>query len=117
MLYAPAPGNPSRHREWWGTVIISGSGSNPVAVDNGGNGGREMGMGAVVTAGWKGWLRVEREEIGGFVGGSGSESGIGGCVSVEEALAQRERRREVVGRARWVAVGAGGRWGGYAWRE
>ncbi|KAK7747611.1 hypothetical protein SLS62_009022 [Diatrype stigma] len=100
MLYAPAPRHPSRDREWWGTVVVGGG---DVGLGPGpGPGGGEM----LVTSGWKGWLRVDREEVAGFA--------EAGSCSVEEALAQRGRRGEAVERARWVAAC---RWGGYAWRE
>ncbi|KAI0426339.1 hypothetical protein F5Y09DRAFT_68041 [Xylaria sp. FL1042] len=75
----------SRGREWWGTVVVGGTG------------------GGDVNAGWKGWLRVEREAVAGFAVG----------VSVEEALRERERRHEVVERAGWVASSP---WGSYVWK-
>ncbi|KAI1345869.1 hypothetical protein F5Y01DRAFT_322533 [Xylaria sp. FL0043] len=75
----------SRGREWWGTVVVGGTG------------------GGDVNAGWKGWLRVEREGVAGFTVG----------MSVEEALRERERRHEVVERAGWVAASP---WGAYVWK-
>ncbi|KAI2618311.1 hypothetical protein GGS26DRAFT_574984 [Hypomontagnella submonticulosa] len=79
----------SRAREWWGTVVLGGGGS---------------GARSDVSVGWKGWLRVEREEVPGFAAG----------VSVEEALRDRNKRQEVVNGAGWVAMS---RVGGYVWKE
>ncbi|KAI8964281.1 hypothetical protein F5Y11DRAFT_101271 [Daldinia sp. FL1419] len=91
MLYGA---HGSRAREWWGTVVMSG--------------GSGVGGGASVkgdvNAGWKGWLRVEREEVAGFPAGIGAE----------EALRDRDKRQEVVEDAGWVA---GSRVGSYLWRE
>ncbi|KAI0967287.1 hypothetical protein F4678DRAFT_247949 [Xylaria arbuscula] len=74
----------SRGRVWWGTVVVGGTGGD-------------------VNAGWKGWLRVDRESVGGFAVG----------ISVEEALRERNKRWEAVERAGWVA---GSSWGGYVWK-
>ncbi|KAI1432696.1 hypothetical protein GGR50DRAFT_577524 [Xylaria sp. CBS 124048] len=82
MLYGS---HGSRSREWWGTVVIGGAG------------------GGHVNAGWRGWLRVDRETVGGFAVG----------MSVEEALQERGRRHEVVDAAGWVASS---HWGSYAWK-
>ncbi|OTB02748.1 hypothetical protein M426DRAFT_322349 [Hypoxylon sp. CI-4A] len=84
MLYGA---HGSRAREWWGTVVIGGG----VSVKGD------------VNAGWKGWLRVEREGINGFPAG----------ISVEEALRDREKRQEVVDAAGWVASSSVG---GYVWK-
>ncbi|KAI0842351.1 hypothetical protein F5Y06DRAFT_292275 [Hypoxylon sp. FL0890] len=92
MLYGE---HGSRAREWWGTVVIgggSGTGSDGTSVKGD------------VNAGWKGWLRVEREGVPGFPAG----------VSVEEALRDRDKRQEVVDAAGWVAAS---RVGGYAWKD
>ncbi|KAI2640046.1 hypothetical protein GGS21DRAFT_487784 [Xylaria nigripes] len=77
MLYGA---HGSRHRQWWGTVVIGGVG------------------GGQVNAGWRGWLRVDRENVEGF--------GIG--MSVEEALVERVKRQQTVEAAGWVASS---RWG------
>lgn len=83
-------------REWWGTVVMGGGGAATAAV-----GDVEDAVAVDVVAGQRGWLRVEREETAGF--------GLG--VSVEEALAERERRRRVVEEeAGWKAVSV---WGGF----
>ncbi|KAI0880688.1 uncharacterized protein GGS22DRAFT_193065 [Annulohypoxylon maeteangense] len=91
MLYG---NHGSRAREWWGTVVIGGG--------SGAGGG--MSVKGDVNAGWKGWLRVEREEVSGFPAG----------VSVEEALHDRGKRQEVVDAAGWVAMS---RVGGYVWKD
>ncbi|KAI1761959.1 hypothetical protein GGR53DRAFT_448485 [Hypoxylon sp. FL1150] len=85
----------SRAREWWGTVVI-GAGA--------GAGAGSSGIKGDVNAGWKGWLRVEREEVAGFAAGT----------SIEEALRDRGKRQEVVDGAGWVA---GSRVGGYVWKD
>ncbi|KAI1136277.1 hypothetical protein F5Y05DRAFT_415467 [Hypoxylon sp. FL0543] len=92
MLYGA---HGSRAREWWGTVVIGGGSGT-------GTGG--MSVKGDVNAGWKGWLRVEREDVPGFPTG----------VSVEEALRDREKRQEVVDAAGWVAAS---RAGGYVWKD
>jgi len=72
MLYGD---HGSKGREWFGTIVVGG-------------------MGGDVNVGWRGWSRVEREEVGGF----------GWGVSVEEAVGERERRREAVDGKGWRAV-------------
>jgi hypothetical protein len=69
MLYGE---HGSKGREWFGTVVIGGTGGD-------------------VNVGWRGWLTVEREEGGGF----------GWGVSVEEAVGDRERRREIMDGKGW----------------
>lgn len=108
-VYRPARGSPShirevlsaaehhmiysRHasiaREWWGSIVIGGG--SPAVL------GPEV---ASVTTGWKGWLRVDREEVRGF--------GLG--MSIEEALLDRERRQRAVNDAGWTANCV---WGGF----
>lgn len=86
----------SQAREWWGTVVIGGgSGTGPHA---------SSATKGDVNAGWKGWLRVEREEVAGFPAG----------ISVEEALRDREQRRRAVEAAGWVAGSGVGR---YTWKD
>ena len=65
----------SKGREWFGSIVIGGTGGD-------------------VNVGWRGWLRVEREEVGVFERG----------VSVVEAVGDRERRREVVDGKGWRVV-------------
>ncbi|KAI0454291.1 hypothetical protein F5B21DRAFT_239647 [Xylaria acuta] len=81
MLYGD---HESRGREWWGTVVVGGTGGH-------------------VNAGWKGWLRIDREDVAGFQAG----------ISVEEALRDRERRQAAVDKAGWTAAS---RWGTYTWK-
>lgn len=108
-IYRPARGSPShirevlsaaeqhmiysRHasiaREWWGSIVIGGG--SPAVL------GPEV---ASVTTGWRGWLRVDREEVRGF--------GLG--MSIEEALLDRERRQRAVNDAGWTANCV---WGGF----
>jgi hypothetical protein len=88
----------SKAREWWGTILIGKS--------SGASHARSVGHGHLstapicVTTGWKGWLRVDRDQVRGFPAG----------MSIEEALAERERRQEAVDRAGWVASSE---WGGF----
>lgn len=59
---------------------------------------------ADVTTGWKGWLRVDREEVSGF--------GVG--MSAQEAVSDRERRHAAVQEAGWTA---GCVWGAFSFEE
>jgi hypothetical protein len=77
----------SAGREWWGTVVVGGSGAP-----------------GDISASWRGWLRVDRASVGGFAVG----------LSAEEALDQRAARQEVVDRAGWTASSA---WGGFVFFE
>ncbi|KAG5926115.1 hypothetical protein E4U53_003158 [Claviceps sorghi] len=75
----------SRDREWWGTVVLGGLAAGDV------------------TAGWKGWLRIERIErspLPGFAAGFG----------VDEVWGQREARERAVEETGWVASS---QWGGF----
>ncbi|KAJ2966218.1 hypothetical protein NUW58_g10714 [Xylaria curta] len=81
MLYGA---HDSRARAWWGTIVIGG-------------------MGGHVNAGWKGWLRVEREYVSGFPVG----------ISAEEAMGERQKRQAAVDAAGWAASS---RWGTYGWK-
>lgn len=86
----------SRGREWWGTVVVGAAeGSGPAASGAAGD---------VVAAGWKGWLRVEREKVGGFAMGMG----------VREAKARRDERQRVVDGVGWAVESD---WGGYVFHE
>ncbi|KAJ9156039.1 hypothetical protein NKR23_g1496 [Pleurostoma richardsiae] len=89
----------SGSREWWGTVVIGG-GSTPSSSISTAAGTAT----ADVKTGWRGWLRVDREEMRGF----------GAGMSVEEALADRERRQAAVDESGWVASCV---WGGFAFSE
>lgn len=74
----------SKGREWLGTLV------------NGGVGGDVM-------VGWRGWLRVEREEVRRFAVGS----------SIEEVFGEREQRQDVVDHKGWKGVSE---MGNYSWR-
>ncbi|KAG6016050.1 hypothetical protein E4U41_004525, partial [Claviceps citrina] len=76
----------SRHREWWGTLVVGALAAGDV------------------TAGWKGWLRVERSPVPGFAPEAG----------VDEGWAQRERRERAVEEKGWVASSE---WGGFEFAE
>ncbi|CAM1500844.1 Fc.00g100060.m01.CDS01 [Cosmosporella sp. VM-42] len=85
MLYGDAS-RQSSSREWWGTVVLGGLGAGDI------------------VAGWKGWLRVERENVRGFTLG----------ISAEEAMEQRSNRAEAVESAGWAATS---QWGGFVFKE
>ncbi|KAK0744717.1 hypothetical protein B0T21DRAFT_280312 [Apiosordaria backusii] len=84
----------SRGREWWGTVVIGG-GFNPI-------GGLPKAVSAqvAVTAGRRGWLRVERADVPGF-----------GELTVEQAVRDREKRQQAVEQMGWVGNSP---WGGFS---
>ena len=87
MLYgAAARPSASGTREFWGTVVAGGLGAG------------------IVTAGWKGWLRVDHEHVREFALGT----------SAEEALDQRSRRQEAVEAAGWAATS---QWGNFTFQE
>ncbi|PQE23568.1 peptidase M43 pregnancy-associated plasma-A protein [Rutstroemia sp. NJR-2017a BVV2] len=102
LLYG---GHGSGGREFGGTVVFGGEGGVGVGVE-----GKELGLGRpVVSVGWRGWLRVEREETAGF----------GAGMSAEEIVGRREARWEVVERKGWRAVADNsvGRGGEFRWKE
>ena len=80
-------------REWVGTIF------------NGGTAGAGLGTGGglEVSLGWRGWLRVERDEVGAFVKGS----------SVEECIGERGMRQEVVDQMGWRGFSE---LGSYCWK-
>lgn len=80
-------------REWWGTIVIGGG--SPTTLGSGHTD---------VTTGWKGWLRVDREEVRGFPLG----------MSAEEALVDREQRQRAADASGYTATSA---WGGFNFRE
>lgn len=112
-VYRPARGSPShirdvlssaehfiiysKHasvaREWWGTIVIGGASSTALGSGH-----------ADVTTGWKGWLRVDREEVPGFPVG----------MSAEEALADRDQRQRAAEASEYTATCA---WGNFNFRE
>jgi hypothetical protein len=75
----------SKGREWLSTIVIGGVGGD-------------------VMVGWRGWLSVKREAVG----------GLGEGVSVEEAWEERERRQEVVDGKGWTGFCEMGE---FSWRE
>lgn len=89
MLYGD---HESYGREFGGSILFGSDGRDAAGktVAN----VRGMGRPDIIM-GWRGWLRVEREEVAGF--------GMG--VSAEEVLGQRERREEVVKGKGWRGVG------------
>lgn len=76
----------SASRELWGTIVLGGVG------------------GGDITAGWKGWLRVDREEVRPFPPD----------ISIDEALRQREERQRAVDVAGWQVSSA---WGGFVFHD
>ncbi|KAJ4396352.1 hypothetical protein N0V93_000571 [Gnomoniopsis smithogilvyi] len=112
-IYRPARGSPayirevlnsaehfivySKHasvaREWWGTIVIGGG--SPTALGPGH---------ADVTTGWKGWLRVDRDDVRGFPLG----------MSAEEALVDRQQRQRAADVSGYAATCA---WGNFHFRE
>lgn len=85
MIYAK---HASSVREWWGTIIIGGG--SPIT----------FGAGNVdVTTSWKGWLRIDRDEIQGFP--------LGTCI--EEAITERNQRQRAVDNAGYTATCQWGR--------
>ncbi|KAL2071308.1 hypothetical protein VTL71DRAFT_12543 [Oculimacula yallundae] len=82
MLYGD---HKSHGKEWLG-VIVSG------------------GVGGDINLGWRGWLRVERENVPAF----------GEGVSVEEVWGERGRRGDVVSERGWRAEDENG--DGFVWR-
>lgn len=90
MLYRAA----SRDRQWWGTVVIPGAGRGDLGP----------GVGDVVGAGWKGWLRVDRDRVPPFAVGLG----------LDEALAERDARQRAVDAAGWAATSP---WGGFVFHD
>lgn len=85
LLYDEAA-RASAGRELWGTIVIGGFGGGDVA------------------AGWKGWLRVDREEVRQFPAD----------ISIDDALRQREERQAAVDAAGWQVTSA---WGGFVFHE
>ncbi|KAJ0161895.1 hypothetical protein CTA2_5436 [Colletotrichum tanaceti] len=83
MLYGD---HESSGREWWGTIVIGALGAGDV------------------TAAWKGWLRVDRDNVPGF---------SLGC-SAREAMTDRQRRQEAVDAAPWAASS---QWGSFTFPE
>lgn len=112
-VYRPARGSPShirevlssaehhmiycRHasvaREWWGSIIIGGGSPTVLGPEAAG-----------VSTGWRGWLRIDREDVRGF--------GMG--MSIEEALLDRDRRQRAVHEAGWTANCV---WGGFTFDD
>ncbi|KAF3355861.1 hypothetical protein VdG1_06599 [Verticillium dahliae VDG1] len=98
MLYGR---HDSRTREWWGTIVIGA----PLAATTGSSSAAGRPSSSVqVTASWRGWMRVDRDEGRGFPLGAG----------VGEVLADRERRQAAVDEAPWTASCA---WGSIVFQE
>lgn len=84
----------SRGRAWWGTIVVGAAEGSSTSA----------GAGDVVTAGWKGWLKVEREKVGGFAMG----------MSVQDAKVRRDERQRVVDGAGWAVDSP---WGGFVFHH
>ncbi|KAK1781431.1 hypothetical protein QBC45DRAFT_57304 [Copromyces sp. CBS 386.78] len=115
MLYAP---HKSRGREWWGTIIIgsssnttttssmttttTSSNNNPAAAAAAQAQAAQVQAQAqvAVTAGWQGWLRVDRTEV--------TTPPSFWNKSAEEAKREREGRQEAVEEGGWVASSSWG---------
>ncbi|GAB1319742.1 DNA recombination and repair protein Rad51-like C-terminal domain-containing protein [Madurella fahalii] len=91
MLYGS---HRSRSREWWGTLVIGG-GANPA-----GDVPAVLSSQIAVTAGRKGWLRVDRPEVASFW-----------SMGAEDAVTERDRRQAAVEGAGWMATSP---WGSFA---
>lgn len=85
MLYGDGA-HASAARPWWGTVVVGGLGAGDI------------------VAGWKGWLRIDREPVRSFTLG----------MSAQEALEQRAQRQDAVDSAGWAATS---QWGSFVFRE
>jgi hypothetical protein len=82
MLYGE---HASKERVWKAVFVLGGN-----VLGKGIAGGEIM----TVTTGWRGWLRVEREEVPGFLAGT----------SVEEAWGDRGAREKAVQSRGWKGV-------------
>lgn len=93
MLYSD---HGSRAREWWGTIVIGGPaiGAPIPAPSLPASAHGPRGPSADVTAGWKGWLRLDREDVPGYAIGA----------SAAEAIVERAKRQDVVDSAGWKAT-------------
>ncbi|KAM0333986.1 hypothetical protein ACHAQA_001006 [Verticillium albo-atrum] len=96
MLYGR---HDSRNREWWGTILIGAPLSAAAAPAPG-----RLSRNIQLTASWRGWMRVDREDVRGFA--------LGACAG--EALGDREKRQDAVDAAPWTASCA---WGTLAFKE
>lgn len=118
MLYAP---HKSQEREWWGTIVIGGSNTAPLtnitghaATASNSATATAAATQVAVTAGWQGWLRVDRAEVPAPTG-TGTPMGMGSGSSwtfwnknAEEARREREEREKAVEEVGWVAASAWG---------
>lgn len=99
MLYGD---HGSRAREWWGIIVIGGPVMNGATQHSSGQGPRHLTVD--VTAGWKGWMRVDRQDVPGYPVGA----------SAAEALENRHKRQIVVDEALWMATC---HWGDFTFAE
>jgi len=95
MLYSPH--HKSHCRQWWGTIILGDLPSTSSSMSTLSMSSQAT---ATVTAGRRGWLRVDRADA--------NVLSFGG-MSVEEAMEKREIRQGEVERAAWVVSSAWGR--------
>jgi hypothetical protein len=85
MFYSAAAAG-SGTRQWWGTILVGSVGLCDIA------------------AGWKGWLRVDREQVPAFPLG----------FSIEKALGRRDARQAAADEAGWSTDS---QWGGFVFQE
>ncbi|KAK3348421.1 hypothetical protein B0H65DRAFT_423166 [Neurospora tetraspora] len=106
MVYAP---HKSREREWWGTIVVGGSNNNNPTTAAAPAAAAQAQIQAqaqvAVTAGWQGWLRVDRAEV---TTATGTGAWTFRNKSAEEARREREGRQAAVEEGGWVASSAWG---------
>ncbi|KAJ4392775.1 hypothetical protein N0V85_006836, partial [Neurospora sp. IMI 360204] len=94
MLYAP---HKSREREWWGSIVIGSSNYNNPTTAAAPAAAAQAQIQAqaqvAVTAGWQGWLRVDRAEV---TTATGTGAWTFWSKSAEEARRGREGRQAAV---------------------
>lgn len=102
----------SRHRAWWGTVVVGGGNGNSSAATAAATATGGERVVADVTASWKGWLHVQRQDTTAVPTGFRRDT-----ISLEEALAERTRRAAGKEKKKAVVWEARAREGTYVWTE